>query len=208
MSIDTFPPDSVGIVETQYFAFAEDEPFVFESGATLSPITLAYQTYGQLDAQRANAVLILHTLSGGAHAAGYRSPEDNKAGWWDSSIGPGKAFDTNRFFVISSNIVGSCYGSSGPGSINPATGKPYGLAFPLVTIGDMVRGSGAADRPPGDRPAAVRGRRVDGRDAGAGVGRASSGPDQGGHPPGHHRAEQRDADRPERGRPAGDLRRP
>lgn len=139
MSVQTFPPDSVGIVETRYFTFAEDEPFVLESGATLGPVTLAYQTYGQLDARRANAVLVLHALSGGAHAAGYRGPEDRKPGWWDSAIGPGKAFDTNRFFVICSNIIGSCYGSTGPGSIDPATGAPYGLAFPVVTIGDMVR---------------------------------------------------------------------
>lgn len=139
MSDQPFPLDSVGSVETRYFTFAEDEPFVLESGATLSPVTLAYQTYGQLDAHCANAVLILHALSGGAHAAGYRSLEDKKPGWWDSAIGPGKAFDTNRFFVICSNIIGSCYGSSGPSSINPATGAPYGLAFPLVTIGDMVR---------------------------------------------------------------------
>ena len=140
MSTDTFPPDSVGIVETEYFTFAADEPFVLESGATLGPITLAYQTYGTLNADRSNAVLILHALSGGAHAAGYRSLQDTKPGWWDTSIGPGKAFDTNRFFVICSNIISSCYGSTGPGSINPATGKPYGLTFPVVTIGDMVRG--------------------------------------------------------------------
>ena len=139
MSTNTLPPDSVGIVETQYFTFAGDEPFVLESGATLGPVTLAYQTYGQLNADRSNAVLILHALSGGAHAAGYRSYQDNKPGWWDSSIGPGKAFDTNRFFVICSNIVGSCYGSTGPSSINLATGKPYGLTFPVVTIGDVVR---------------------------------------------------------------------
>ncbi len=131
---------SVGIVETQTFTFAQETPFVLESGATLGPITLAYQTYGQLNADRSNAVLILHALSGGAHAAGYRSVEDTKPGWWDTAIGPGKAFDTNRFFVICSNIIGSCYGSTGPASVNPATGKPYGLTFPVVTIGDMVRG--------------------------------------------------------------------
>lgn len=139
MSTDTFPADSVGIVETQYLTFAQDEPFELESGATLGPVTLVYQTYGQLNADRSNAVLILHALSGGAHAAGYRSAQDRKPGWWDSSIGPGKAFDTNRFFVISSNIIGSCYGSTGPSSINPTTGKPYGLTFPVVTIGDIVR---------------------------------------------------------------------
>ena len=139
MTEQTPPPDSVGIVETRYFTFAGDRPFELESGATLGPMTLAYQTYGQLNADRSNAVLILHALSGGAHAAGYRSLEDMKPGWWDTSIGPGKAFDTSRFFVICSNIIGSCYGSTGPGSVDPATGKPYGLAFPVVTIGDMVR---------------------------------------------------------------------
>lgn len=140
MGTDIFPPDSVGIVETRYFTFADVAPFVLESGASLGPITLAYQTYGTLNADRSNAVMILHALSGGAHAAGYRSLEDQKPGWWDSSIGPGKAFDTNRFFVICSNILGSCYGSTGPSSINPATGKPYGLAFPVITISDIVRG--------------------------------------------------------------------
>lgn len=139
MDTHPFSSDSVGIVETHYFTFADDAPFVLESGASLGPISLAYQTYGQLNADRSNAVLILHALSGGAHAAGYRSAQDTKPGWWDNSIGPGKAFDTNRFFVICSNIIGSCYGSTGPASIDPATGKPYGLNFPLVTIGDIVR---------------------------------------------------------------------
>ena len=139
MSDPSFAANSVGIVETQSFTFARDEPFALESGATLGPVTLAYQTYGKLNVNKSNAVLICHALSGGADAAGYRSAQDDKPGWWDSAIGPGKAFDTNRFFVICSNIIGSCYGSTGPGSINPATGKPYGLAFPVVTIGDVVR---------------------------------------------------------------------
>ncbi len=139
MNTDSLPPDSVGIVETRYFTFAQEEPFVLESGAVLSPVTLAYQTYGQLNADRSNAVLVCHALSGGAHAAGYRSAQDRKPGWWDSAIGPGKAFDTNRFFVICSNVIGSCYGSTGPSSIHPITGKPYALTFPVVTIGDMVR---------------------------------------------------------------------
>ncbi|RME43001.1 MAG: homoserine O-acetyltransferase [Chloroflexi bacterium] len=129
---------SVGIVEPQYYTFAEDEPFRLESGATLSPVTLAYETYGTLNADRSNAILILHALSGSAHAAGYH-PGATSPGWWDDCIGPGKAFDTDRFFVICSNVIGSCYGSTGPMSIDPATGKPYGLRFPVVTIGDMVR---------------------------------------------------------------------
>jgi homoserine O-acetyltransferase/O-succinyltransferase len=131
--------NSVGIVETQTFTFAEDEPFCLESGASLSPVTVAYETYGRLNAEHSNAILICHALSGSAHAAGYHSEEENKPGWWDDCIGPGKAFDTDRFFVICSNVLGSCYGSTGPMSINPATGKPYGLGFPVVTVGDMVR---------------------------------------------------------------------
>jgi len=130
---------SVGIVQPEYFTFAEEEPFCLESGATLGPVTIAYETYGRLNADRSNAILICHALSGSAHAAGYHSPDDRKPGWWDECIGPGKAFDTDRFFVICSNVLGSCYGSTGPASINPETGEPYGLSFPVVTIGDMVR---------------------------------------------------------------------
>lgn len=130
---------SVGIVQPDYFTFAEDEPFCLESGATLGPVTIAYETYGRLNADRSNAILICHALSGSAHAAGYHSADDRKPGWWDECIGPGKAFDTDRFFVICSNVIGGCYGSTGPASINPATGTPYGLSFPVVTVGDMVR---------------------------------------------------------------------
>jgi homoserine O-acetyltransferase len=128
---------SLGLTQPQFYRFAEDEPFVLESGATLHPVTLAYETYGRLNADRSNAVLILHALSGGAHAAGL--DDQGRAGWWDDCIGPGKAFDTDRFFVVCSNVVGGCYGSTGPASIDPATGQPYALAFPVVTIGDMVR---------------------------------------------------------------------
>ncbi|MGB0388303.1 MAG: homoserine O-acetyltransferase MetX [Ardenticatenaceae bacterium] len=133
------PQNSVGIVQPQYFTFSEDEPFKLQSGATLSPVTIAYETYGQLNRDASNAILICHALSGSAHAAGYHSADDRKPGWWDDCIGPGKAFDTNRFFVICSNVLGSCYGSSSPMKPNPATGKPYGLTFPVVTVGDMVR---------------------------------------------------------------------
>jgi homoserine O-acetyltransferase/O-succinyltransferase len=129
---------SVGVVQTQFFTFATDEPMRLESGATLGPVTIAYETYGRLNEARNNAILIVHALSGSAHAAGYHSLDDHKPGWWDETIGPGKAFDTDRFFVICSNVIGSCYGSTGPSSINPATGKPYGLSFPVVTISDMV----------------------------------------------------------------------
>lgn len=131
--------NSVGIVEQKTFVFAEAEPFQLESGATLSPVTLAYETYGRLNEDRSNAILIVHALSGSAHAAGYHRADDPKPGWWDDCIGPGKAFDTDKFFVIGSNVIGSCYGSSSPASLNPETGRPYGLRFPVVTIGDMVQ---------------------------------------------------------------------
>jgi len=130
-----FPGDSsVSIIQTKYFSFDE---IILESGEKLGPITIAYETYGQLDSNQSNAVLILHALSGDAHAAGLHEGE-NDPGWWDSMIGPGKAFDTNEYFVICSNVLGGCKGSTGPASINPVSGKPYALDFPLITIGDMV----------------------------------------------------------------------
>ncbi|RMD53779.1 MAG: homoserine O-acetyltransferase, partial [Candidatus Thermofonsia bacterium] len=132
------PTTSIGQVETQTFTFAQERPFPLESGASLSPVTIAYETYGTLNADKSNAILICHALSGSAHAAGCH-PGDSKPGWWDDCIGPGKAFDTDRYFVICSNVLGSCYGSSGPMSINPKTKRPYALSFPVVTIGDMVR---------------------------------------------------------------------
>lgn len=131
--------NSVGVVKPMYFTFAENEPMRLESGAVLGPITIAYETYGKLNEDRSNAILIAHALSGGAHAAGYHSSTAAKPGWWDTCIGPGKAFDTDRFFVICSNVLGGCYGTTGPSSMNPATGKPYGLTFPVVTVGDMVQ---------------------------------------------------------------------
>ena len=140
MSVDTANARaSLGVVEQQHFTFAEDEPFALESGATLGPVTVAYETYGRLNATRTNAILICHALSGSGHAAGLHHPADDKPGWWDECIGPGKAFDTERFFVICSNVLGSCYGSTGPMDTDPATDVAYGLRFPVVTIGDMVR---------------------------------------------------------------------
>ena len=130
---------SVGLVQPQRLTFAEDEPFQLDSGATLGPVIVAYETCGQLNADRTNAILITHALSGSAHAAGYHQPDEAKTGWWDDCIGPGKAFDTNKFFIICSNVLGGCYGSTGPSAPDPATGKPYGMRFPVVTIGDMVR---------------------------------------------------------------------
>ncbi len=130
---------SVGLVETQYFTFAEP-PYEMdlECGRKLGPITLAYETYGTLDNKKSNCILILHALTGDAHAAGKNHPEEEKPGWWDTMIGPGKAFDTDKFFIVCSNVVGGCKGSTGPGSINPETGEPYALDFPMVTIKDMV----------------------------------------------------------------------
>ncbi len=130
---------SIGLVETRYVSLAVDEAMELDSGETLGPITLAYETYGRLNEDRSNAILICHALSGDAHAAGYHTPEDAGPGWWDDCIGPGKAFDTDKYFVICSNVIGGCKGSTGPSSIDPVTGKPYGLSFPVVTIGDMVR---------------------------------------------------------------------
>lgn len=121
-----------------YYTFGEGpHPFETENGKTLSPVTLAYETYGALNSDRSNAVLILHALTGDAHAAGSHEG-DKDPGWWDTMIGPGKAFDTDRYFIICSNVIGGCRGSTGPASLDPKTGKPYALDFPLVTIGDMV----------------------------------------------------------------------
>lgn len=130
---------SVGVVTPEHFTFAEDEPFCLESGASLSPVTLEYETYGTLNADRSNAILICHALSGSAHAAGFHNSDDRKPGWWDDCVGPGKAFDTSRFFVICSNVIGGCYGSTGPSDLDPRTGDPYAMRFPVVTIRDMVR---------------------------------------------------------------------
>ncbi|MCK5526282.1 MAG: homoserine O-acetyltransferase [Candidatus Latescibacteria bacterium] len=130
--------NSVGTVETQYYAFADSpDELLLESGEKLGPITLAYETYGRLDEAKSNAILIVHALSGDAHAAGYHEG-DRKPGWWDTMIGPGKAFDTDRYFVVCSNILGGCMGSTGPSSVHPKTGRPYGLEFPMITIQDMV----------------------------------------------------------------------
>lgn len=132
--------NSVGIVERQYFTFGEPpNEMPLESGEKLGPITLAYETYGTLNEARDNAILITHALSGDSHVAGYYSEQDRKPGWWDFMIGPGRAIDTNKYFVIGSNALAGCQGSTGPSSINPATGKRYNLSFPVITIGDMVR---------------------------------------------------------------------
>jgi homoserine O-acetyltransferase len=130
---------SVGVVKPKQFTFSgpQDE-LVLESGQKLSPITLAYETYGELNSDRSNAILVFHALSGDAHAAGYHKRGEEKPGWWDIAIGPGKMFDTDRYFVVCSNIIGGCRGSTGPSSENPRTGRPYGSSFPQATVKDMV----------------------------------------------------------------------
>ncbi len=126
---------SVGTIQPQFFN--SKEPLVLESGEKIENFTIAYETYGHLNADKSNAILICHALSGDAHAAGFYEG-DTRPGWWDIVIGPGKAFDTDKYFIISSNIIGGCKGSTGPSSVNPITNKPYGLSFPVITIGDMV----------------------------------------------------------------------
>lgn len=115
------------------------EPYTFERGSSIAEFTLRYETYGHLNSERDNAILICHALSGDHHCAGIHSLKDKKPGWWNNVIGPGKAIDTNRFFVICSNCIGGCQGSTGPHSINPETGKRYNLDFPEITVRDMVR---------------------------------------------------------------------
>lgn len=133
----TFAEDSVGLVSPQIMSF--DKPLNLACGKELAAnYQIIYETYGSLNAEHSNAVLICHALSGHHHAAGYHSLEDKKPGWWDNCIGPGKAIDTNRFFVVSINNLGGCNGSTGPSSINPETGKPYGAKFPVVTVEDWV----------------------------------------------------------------------
>ncbi|MEJ2198028.1 MAG: homoserine O-acetyltransferase [Desulfuromonadales bacterium] len=129
--------DLADIVKTEYVDF--DVELQLESGRLLGPLTLAYETYGTLNEDRSNAVLVAHAWTGDAHAAGRHHVDDRKPGWWDDMIGPGKVLDTNRYFVICSNVIGSCFGSTGPTSINPRTGKPYNLQFPVVMVRDMVR---------------------------------------------------------------------
>jgi len=126
----------VGVVQPQTLHF--DEPLALTSGKTIEQYDIVYETYGRLNAQADNAVLICHALSADHHAAGYHSEDDAKPGWWDICIGPGKAIDTNRFFVVSPSNLGHCSGSTGPRSINPKTGKAYGPDFPLLTVSDWV----------------------------------------------------------------------
>lgn len=132
-----FGPDSVGLVQPQHFQY--DAPFTLASGRQLPGFELVYETYGQLNSDASNAVLICHALSGTHHAAGYHSADDRKPGWWDHYIGPGKPIDTDRFFVVALNNLGGCAGSTGPISINPDTGKPWGPDFPMLRVRDWVQ---------------------------------------------------------------------
>lgn len=138
-----------GTVATRFFTFGEQpaDRMTLQNGGTFGPVTLAYETYGALSPARDNAILVFHALSGSQHAAGFnpevpgvgdRWTEECRIGWWDDFIGPGRAFDTDRFYVICANYLGGCYGSTGPASIDPATGRPYGGSFPMITISDIV----------------------------------------------------------------------
>ncbi|TVQ20571.1 MAG: homoserine O-acetyltransferase [Leptolyngbya sp. DLM2.Bin15] len=139
---------SIGPVKTQFFQLTAEDPFQLESGEVLESVTLAYETYGTLNADASNAILVFHALTGSQHAAGTNVSipgiqplwtEDCVLGWWDDFIGSGKALNTDHYFIICVNYLGSCYGSTGPRSVNPRTGKPYGSKFPQVSAGDVVR---------------------------------------------------------------------
>ncbi len=134
---DTIPADSIGLVTPQTLHI--NTPINLDSGRTLPQFELVYETYGELNADKSNAILICHALSGDHHAAGYHSMEDRKPGWWETAIGPNKAIDTNKFYVVCVNNLGGCKGSTGPNSINPETGKNYGPDFPIVTVSDWVK---------------------------------------------------------------------
>jgi homoserine O-acetyltransferase len=158
------PSNSVGIVVPQTARF--EEPLTLRSGAVLSGFELVYETYGSLNADCSNAVLVCHALSGTHHVAGFHSDQDKKPGWWDNMVGPGKPIDTDKYFVIGVNNLGGCHGSTGPSSPNPRTGKPYGADFPVVTVEDWVlTQSLLADRLGIERFAAVVGGSLGGMQA-------------------------------------------
>ncbi|SFZ70033.1 homoserine O-succinyltransferase MetX [Chitinimonas taiwanensis] len=160
----TQAPQSVGLVTAQCAVF--DAPFQLQGGAVLPGFQLMYETYGQMNAERSNAILICHALSGNHHVAGRYTAEDKYPGWWDSMVGPGKPIDTNRFFVVGLNNLGGCHGSTGPASLNPATGKPWGSAFPVVVVNDWVQSQALlADRLGIDKWAAVIGGSLGGMQA-------------------------------------------
>jgi len=153
---DSAGPRSVGAVKSQTLHFSE--PLALRSGAVLDSYDLIYETYGKLNAAKSNAVLVCHALNAAHHVAGYYADKPDNVGWWDNMIGPGKPVDTEKFFVIGVNNLGGCFGSTGPGSVNPGTGKPYGSSFPVVTVEDWVNAQGRlADRLGIDSFAAVMG---------------------------------------------------
>ena len=149
-------PSSVGAAVAQKAQFSE--PLRLKGGATLPAFEIAYETYGELNAARTNAVLVCHALNASHHVAGYYADQPDNLGWWDNLVGPGKPLDTRRFFVVGSNYIGSCFGSTGPASIHPATGRPWGADFPVVTVEDWVEAQARlADRLGIERFAAVIG---------------------------------------------------
>ena len=131
-----FPADSIGLVSPQTLHL--DQPITLSSGGVLPEYDLVYESYGTLNPDKSNAVLVCHALSSNHHAAGYHSPDDKKPGWWENIVGPGKPIDTKKFFVVCCNNLGGCFGSTGPATVNPATGKPFGPDFPIVTVRDWV----------------------------------------------------------------------
>jgi homoserine O-acetyltransferase len=136
----TRPRKSVGLVERQYMTlFEPPHDLLLEGGRRLGPITVAYETLGTLSPQKDNAIFVCHALTGDAHVAGRHHPDDRKPGWWDGFIGPGKGIDTDRYFVICANALGGCQGTTGPCSMNPETGRPWGPDFPFLTVADIVR---------------------------------------------------------------------
>jgi homoserine O-acetyltransferase len=137
-SLPTQPLRARPILPGDHLDFGIDQPLTLDSGASLAPFSLAYQTYGTLNADKSNAILICHALTGDQFV-GDTHPVTGRSGWWDSMVGAGKPIDTDRYFVICSNVVGGCMGTTGPSDVNPASGQAYGLAFPVITVGDMVR---------------------------------------------------------------------
>ena len=145
MTAEIAPPDgsddaqSVGIVQTQFVRLFEPPSMLtLESGFQLGPINVAYETYGELSADRDNAIFVCHALTGDAHVAGKHSADSRKSGWWDGLVGPGRALDTSKYFIICANVLGGCQGTTGPSCPHPETGQPYGLRFPFITVGDIV----------------------------------------------------------------------
>ncbi len=160
---------------SQVALFGTDQPLALDCGIDLAPFQIAYQTYGELNADRSNAILICHALTGDQHVANVH-PVTGKPGWWETMVGPGRPLDTDSYFIICANVIGGCMGSTGPASTNPATGKSWGLDFPDHHHSRHGAGAGDAARPARHRDAVLRGRRLDGRHAGAAMDRGLSEP--------------------------------